>query len=135
MAQKISRRVAPALEELQRRFAAWREAGRIGRRIPEELWKSATELARQCGVNPISKAIALDYTKLKRRLAKSDVPPEKISPDASGAFVELTVNAVASTPKCVIEFEGPCGKLTIRMSGHSPNEVVALAETLAGTER
>ena len=135
MGQKISRAVAPALKELQQRFTAWREAGRIGRRIPEELWASATELARQCGVNPISKAIALDYTKLKRRLAKNDRTAKKISPNASGAFVELTANAVAPTSECVIEFEGRCGKLTIRLTGHHPTEVVALAETLAKDER
>ncbi len=54
--------------------------------------------------------------------------------NAAGGFVEFTVDAVR-TPKCMIEFEGQRGKLTIQLSGHQPSEVVALAETLAKAER
>jgi hypothetical protein len=125
----------PALEELQQRFTAWREAGRSGRRIPEELWEAATELARHLGVNPVSKAIGLDYTKLKRRLVTGDALPEQMSPNAVGAFVELAVDNVTRTPACIIEFEGRRGKLTIRLTEHNPTEVVTLAKALARGER
>ena len=134
MGTEISRKVAPAFKQLQRRFAAWREAGRMGRRIPEELWEAAGQLARKLGVNPVSKAMGLDYTKLKQRVGKSGKPQQEIAANAAGGFVEFTVDAVR-TPKCMIEFEGQRGKLTIQLSGHHPSEVVALAETLAKAER
>jgi hypothetical protein len=118
---------------LQQRFAAWREAGRIGRRIPEELWEAATELACKLGVNPVSKAIGLDYTHLKHRVVGKS--QQKDSTNAAGGFVEFAVDTVTATPKCVIEFEGQRGKLTIQLTGHHPSEVVTLAETLAKAER
>ncbi len=61
MGRKILRTIVPALKQLQERFTAWREAGHNGRRIPVELWEAATELAREVGVNPVCKAIGLDY--------------------------------------------------------------------------
>ncbi len=68
MEREVSQTVAPGLEELQRRFDNWRGAGDKGRRIPEALWQSATELAREIGVNPVVRALHLDYTRLKRRV-------------------------------------------------------------------
>lgn len=133
MGKAISRRVAPAFKRLQQRFAAWREAGRVGRRIPEELWEAATELARMLGVNPVSKAIGLDYTQLKRRVVEKS--QQEISAKATGGFVEFAVDPLIATPKCMIEFEGQRGKLTIQLTGHHPSEVVTLAETLAKAEQ
>jgi hypothetical protein len=98
MGEQISRKVAPAFKQLQRRFTAWREAGRMGRRIPEELWEAAGQLARKLGVNPVSKAMGLDYTKLKQRVGKSGKPQQEIAANAAGGFVEFTVDAVR-TPK------------------------------------
>jgi hypothetical protein len=128
--------VAPKLEELQRRFEAWRRTGRKGRRIPEALWGAATELARELGVHRVARALALDYTTLKGRVvgrvaAKAKASSSVVEP----AFVELAVEAVARTPQSVVEFEGQCGKLTIRLTGHSPVDVVALVEALGRAGR
>ncbi|MCH8177900.1 MAG: hypothetical protein IIC09_06865 [Proteobacteria bacterium] len=133
MRRVISKRVAPAFKQLHRRFAAWREAGRMGRKIPEELWEAATELARKLGVNPVSKAIGLDYTQLKRRVVGNS--QQQIATNATGGFVEFAVDPMPATPKCMIEFEGQRGKLTIQLTGHQPSEVVTLADTLAKSER
>ncbi len=134
MGRKNSRTIAPALKQLQEHFTAWREAGRNGRRIPEELWQAATELAGQAGVNPVCRAIGLDYTKLKQRVVGSDSPPEQIAPEAS-SFVELAMDTVTRTPACVMEFEGRRGKLTIRLTESSSTDVVALAKALVRAER
>ena len=68
MVQRISSAQAVALQNLRQRFVDWRDAGRSGKRIPEELWQAATDMARQVGVNRAAKAAGLDYSKLKRRL-------------------------------------------------------------------
>ncbi len=132
MGRKIQQTMLPALKDLQQRFSAWREAGRSGRRIPEELWQTATELARQLGVNPVSKAIGLDYAGLKRRLVGND---PTAAPIATSAFIELAVDNVSRTPACMIEFEGRRGKLTIQLNQYNPTEVLALAKALVRTER
>ena len=133
MGQIVSRPVAPVLEEAQRRFASWRSTGRKGRRIPEELWQAATLAARELGVNPVSRAIGLDYMRLKRRVARSNgVGPQTMtSPTADRpTFIELPMD-VSRTPECVIEFEGMRGKFTLRLTGHQPADVAALAEALS----
>ncbi len=135
MGREVSQTVAPALEELQRQFAAWRSSGRTGRRIPEELWNSATELAREIGLNPVVRALHLDYTRLKRRVTGRVVSKTQASPTTTGpSFVELAVDAVSRRPECVVEFEGRHGKITIRLAEHNPVDIVSLAEALARSE-
>lgn len=138
MGQKVSHPVAPVLEEAQRRFASWRGTGRKGRRIPEDLWQAATLAARELGVNPVSRAIGLDYMRLKRRVAGSDgvSPQTKRSPTTTEpTFVELAMGTVTRMAECVVEFEGARGKFTLRLAGHNPADVVALAEALSRPER
>ncbi len=132
MGQKVSHPVAPVLGEAQRRFTAWRSNGCKGQRIPEDLWQLATAAAKELGVNPVSRAIGLDYVRLKRRLDRSDSRQSKTPPSVAGAtFVEFPMNPVARTPECVIEFEGLRGKFTLRLIGHQPADVLALVETLS----
>jgi hypothetical protein len=145
MGQKVSRAVAPALEKLQRRFAAWRSTGRKGRRIPEELWESATGLAREVGIHRVARTLGLDYISLKRRLVSSDLSqtktspteagPGRVSPAAGADFVELAVAPMARIPQCVVEFEGVRGKFTLRVGGDNAVDIVALAEALSRSER
>ena len=98
----------------------------------------ATLAAKELGVNPVSRAIGLDYTRLKRRVARSDgvSPQTKTSPTTIGpTFVELAMDTVTRIAECVVEFEGARGKFTLRLAGHNPADVVALAEVLSRPER
>jgi len=45
------------------------------------------------------------------------------------------MDAVTRTSECVVEFEGARGKFTLRLAGHNPADVVALAEALSRPER
>jgi hypothetical protein len=136
MGERISQPEPPVLEELQRRFATWRSTGRKGERIPEALWEAAAVAARELGVNRVSRAAGLDYTRLKRRVLGDDASQAETSPTATGpVFVELPIESVAQRPECVVEFEGVRGTVTIRLAGHHPGAVVALAEALSRPER
>ncbi len=76
--------------------------------------------------------------RLKRRVAGSDgvSPRTKSSPTtAEPTFVEFAMDTVTRTPECVIEFEGVRGKFTLRLAGHNPADVVALAEALSRPEQ
>jgi hypothetical protein len=134
MGREVSQTVAAALEELQRRFDAWRGVGDKGRRIPEALWESATELAREIGVNPVARALHLDYARLKRRVTGQVASKKQASPTPTGpTFVELAVDAVSLRPECVVEFEGRSGKVTMRLTGQDSVAIAALAEALSRT--
>ena len=135
MEREAAQKVAPALEELRRQFDAWRREGRPGRHIPEALWDSAAALAREMGVNPVVRALHLDYVRLKRRVSGQVTSNRQASPTPDEpTFVELAVDAVSRRPDCVVEFEGRGGKVTMRLTGHDPVAIVALAETLARAE-
>jgi len=132
MDREVSQTIAPTLEELQRQFAVWRSNGEKGRRIPEELWSSATELAREIGVNPVVRALHLDYNRLKRRVTGHN--RSKTQASARSAFVELAVDAVSPRPEWVVEFEGRSGKVTMRLMGQDSVSIAALADALSRTE-
>jgi len=100
------------------------------------LWDSATELAREIGVNPVVRALHLDYNRLKRRVFGHAASKVNALPTEGGpAFVELAVDAVCRRPECVVEFEGRGGKLTLRLAAHHPVDIVALAKALCRVER
>jgi len=135
MVREASQKVAPTLEELRRQLDAWRDEGRPGRRIPEALWNSAAALAREMGLNPVVRALHLDYVRLKRRVTgqvtskrQSSATPEEPT------FVELVVEAVSRPVECVVEFEGRGGKVTMRLAGHDSMAIMALVETLVRAE-
>ena len=135
MEREASQQGTPALEELRGQFAAWRRERRPGQPIPEELWDSAAELAREMGVNPVVRALHLDYVRLKRRVSGQVTAKKQGSlTPAEPTFVELAVDAVSRPAECVVEFEGRGGKVTMRLAGHDSRAIVALVEALSRAE-
>ncbi len=59
---------APQLNELAERLRAWRATRRRGQRIPEELWKAATDLGHVHGLGPTASALKLNFYDLQSRL-------------------------------------------------------------------
>ena len=135
MGREASQSVVPALEALRGQFAVWRRERRPGQHIPEALWSSAAALAREMGVNPVARALHLDYVRLKRRgTAQVTSNRQGLPTPEQPTFVELAVDAVPRPPECVVQFEGRGGKVTMRLAGHDSGAVVALAQTLARAE-
>lgn len=58
--------VPAAIQETQLQFENWRRERKRGERIPENLWTTAVELAKQHGVWPAARALHLDHSRLKR---------------------------------------------------------------------
>lgn len=74
-------------QRLAQRLKAWRESRPRGKRIPEELWQAAANLARVEGLNLTARALRLDYYDLQRRLGCT---PRARQPKAAPAtFMEL----------------------------------------------
>jgi hypothetical protein len=71
----VSQAKALTLEEVQSRFAAWREKRKNSRStIPEELWSAAVLLCLENSVNNISRELRLNHTELKREWYPADHP-------------------------------------------------------------
>ena len=101
-------RAAVGLAEVRSELQAWRGQRRKGDRIPEELWRRAAQAVRQYGVNPVSRALRLDYYQLKRRTGNGERQGTR---KRGSVFVEMPAGfgAEALGPEvglaCVVELE------------------------------
>jgi hypothetical protein len=100
--------------------------------IPPALWASAAAAARDHGVFRTAKILRLEYAKLKR-LAESSAPVQRrIASPAK--FLELVAPAVAPSgsglSECVIELEGPRGKMRVQWKGITPPDLAGLSRAL-----
>jgi len=77
---------------LQKRVEAWRRTRKQGAPTPSELWEAAIHLAMQFGVCRIGRAVGLDYTSLRKQVAKGKENQLK----AESAFVEFPTELVLS---------------------------------------
>ena len=116
---------------LHGRFARWRKShtGRLP--IPDPLWAAAAEMAREHGVFRTAKVLSLEYGKLKRLATASHTGPRRTprvcTPPA--AFVELLTPGTGGA-ECLIELEGPRGKIRIQWKGSTAPDLAGLSRGL-----
>jgi hypothetical protein len=96
--------VVAELEQVRGALAAWRATPGRGQRIPDVVWRKAARAAKRHGLNPVSKALGLDYSCLKRHVAESG-PGRKKPVELTPTFVEVTPEAPREDVACVIEME------------------------------
>jgi len=114
------------LNRLQRQLSAWRREQSGRTRLPEVLWRAATDLARTQGPSRVARALRLDYYKLRKRLAATT----SLLP-APPAFVELKEAPMSGTGpgESVVELsDGRGARMTLRVRSEIAT-LVALAES------
>jgi hypothetical protein len=96
--------------------------------IPKALWEAAAEAAREFGVFRASKALHLEYGKLKRiaEAAPASTPPTM----APATFLELIPPQAIGFAECLIELEGPRGKIRIQWKGATAPDLAGLSRVL-----
>jgi hypothetical protein len=100
--------------------------------IPEALWAAAAELAREHGVFRTAKTLRLEHNKLKR-MVKSAKPAVRRTPAPPPAgFLELVapLSSVPGLTECVIELEGPRGKVRIQWKRSTAPDLAGLSRAL-----
>ena len=132
MATKTQPEIPVGMERIYRRFERWRKSHRGRLPIPAPLWAAAAEVAREHGTYRIAKALRLEHNKLKR-MVKSAKPAVRRTPAPPPAgFLEL-VAPLSSGPgltECVIELEGPRGKMRIQWKGATAPDLAGLSRSL-----
>jgi hypothetical protein len=122
MSQRPAIAVPAAIQETQQEFENWRRERKRGARIPENLWATAVELAKQHGVWPTARALHLDHSRLKRRVGNSE---EEVK---TGAFIEVIPQG-ATFCVCTVEMEdGRGARMRIELKGAAA-DVAALSRT------
>jgi hypothetical protein len=132
-------RAAPDIPDdmrlLHGRFAGWRKShtGRLP--IPDPLWTAAAEMAREHGVFRTAKVLSLEYGKLKRLAAESHTGRRRTARPSTppAAFVELLTPATGGS-ECLIELEGPRGKMCIHWKGNTTPDLAGLSRVLWESE-
>jgi len=119
------------LQELSERFEDWRRTRRGRLPIPEPLWAAAAELARSHGVCQTAQVLRLEYKKLKQLTdgEAGSKPARRRRSSAPATFVELAPPPTAAA-ECVIELEGPRGKLRIQWKGATAPDLAGLSRVL-----
>ena len=128
MNRRAEYEIPAALKEAQERFAEWRNSHTGRRPIPEPLWAMASELAGQNGVFRTAQVLRLDYTKLKQRTEAASPAGKRPVPPA--AFVELMAPASPKICECIIEVEGPRGRMRIEWKGPAAPDLAGLSRML-----
>jgi hypothetical protein len=85
----------------------------------------AADLARQYGVFRTATVLRLDYSKLKRQMA----PAKAAVPPPTPTFVEFLAPQ-PSACECIIELEGPRGKMRIEWKGATAPDLCGLSRAL-----
>ena len=127
MATKARGEVPAGMRRISRRFERWRSSHQSRLPIPERLWASAAEAAREHGVFRTAKVLRLEYGKL-RRMAEAATPSKRPTAPAT-TFLEL-MSPQAGLSECLIELEGPRGKMRIQWKGATGADLAGLSRVL-----
>jgi hypothetical protein len=130
---KIASPIPEPIAQLQRRFDEFRSLRPHRAKLPETLWESAVELARQHGLYSVAHPLRLDYVQLKKRLG---VVSDVLKKAAKPTFVELVAAHPATMSECVVEFETSIGsKMRIQWKGSSTPDWASLLRAWREAER
>ena len=130
MTTKAVLEVPPGMQRIHRRFERWRSSHQGRLPIPEALWASAAAVAREHGVFRTAKILRLEYGKLNRMVETA--APVRRAPAPSAEFLELVAPQPAGLTECLIELEGPRGKMRIQWKGAAAPDLAGLSRALWG---
>ena len=125
--RKITASGSP-FEQVRHRFDVWRKTRKRCSPIPETLWSSAVELAREHGLHRTARALRLNYYSLKKRFPLIPGSPSKTQRETT--FVELLPPVAAGHSGCTIEMENAQGgKMKIHVQGLGGPDLAVLSDS------
>ena len=130
MTTKTLPEVPVGMQRIYRRFERWRRSRRGRSPIPAALWMAAAEVAREHGVFRTAKTLRLEYGKLKGMVASAKPAVRRAPAPPPAGFLELVAPQAVSPTECVIELEGPRGKMRIQWKGAAAPDLAGLSRAL-----
>ena len=115
------------LSQLRRRIERWRWTRVKRSPMPAELWRAATELARELGASRVARELGVGYESLKDRAGAQGENGAR----EAGAFVELAgaslLSAAPAAGRSEVELSDARGTtLVIRLAADQAVDVAAL---------
>lgn len=109
--------------EVQSQFAAWRNDRTSRERIPEALWTAAVELCENHSVHKVSKALRLNHTNLRDRVASRHSAP------SCHDFIAIDMEQSRSS-ECIIEMKHRNGnRMRMRFKGQADLDLQSFADS------
>jgi hypothetical protein len=124
--------IPAGMKRVCRCFERWRNGHKARLPIPEGLWASAAQAAREHGVFRTAKILRLEYAKLKRMVESAPARGKATAGHnlARTTFLELVPPPAASLADYLIELEGPRGKMRIQWKGTTAPDLAGLSRVL-----
>lgn len=123
--------VPVGMRKVYGRLQRWRAQRKSRERIPRGIWSAAGKLAREHGVNQVSRVLHLEFNQLKREAeAAEGKSGGKTKQRVAPGFVELIGSQLSDERECVLELEGSRGKLRIELRGAATAEVAGISRAL-----
>ena len=133
MNRKSAFPIPKPIAQLQRQLEQFRSSHAHRTRLPETVWQSAVELAREHGLYSVAPPLRLDYAQLKKRLGGVAIVSRKA---AAPTFVELIASHPATRSECVIEIESSIGgKMRIQWKASVAPDWISLFRAWREAER
>ncbi len=121
MPRQRAHQIPEPLMQLQQQLEQWRGTQPPRSKLPESIWQSAVEAAKQYGVYAAAKALRLDYGTLKKRVLGSAAPRPQSAPPAPAAFLELIASPDGKVEDYLVEFESSRGaKMRVQWKASAP---------------
>ncbi len=132
MGARKKRGLPVELENVRRRFEAWRRGRTARTRIPSSLWAAAVKVAERHGVHRTAKALRIDYYGLKKRVEERGAGGVSAG-EGTATFVELANPLSSGFVECLVELEDDSGtKMRVHLKGAEAPDLVALSRSFRG---
>jgi hypothetical protein len=113
-----------------RRFERWRKGHQARLPIPEALWEEAAKAAREHGFFRPYQDLPLKNGNFKRMAEASPAPLQPTV--VRETFLELMPPQGVGSGECLIELQGPRGKMRIEWKGATAADLTELSHVLWG---
>jgi len=126
--KKLSPAKQSRLNEVLLKFEQWRQNRPTTRQpIPDHLWLAAVSLHPEFSTHRISRALHLDYNKLKHFISLQ--PDASRPPAAIPEFIELSFNEPNSSCEYVVEMQQDDGsQMKIMVTKGKSSDLLSLAQ-------
>lgn len=114
MNRKSTQPIPEPIVQLQRQLDRFRGTQTRRTKLPESLWRTTVELARQHGVYSVAHPLRLDYMGLKRRLG--GVPPLRRKTTKPAQFCSQRSCRLLQDSSCIFRSTTYCACSFIRLS-------------------
>src|SRR5260370_23823795 len=88
------------LLQLSQRLTEWRSANPPRTRLPETIWEAAAEMAQRHGLHCTTKALRIDYTRVKKPLTACS---QTLIPVPQAVLDGLAVTSTGAMGYCIVE--------------------------------